>query len=36
MNARSGDPVRTFHGIDFSGDVKRWTPGCGRSYIRRT
>lgn len=21
------------HGIDFSGDAKKWSPGCGRSNV---
>lgn len=33
MNDIGADPVRIFHGIDFSGDVTRWTPGCGRFNI---
>ena len=24
---------RLVHGIDFSGDVQKWTPGCGRSNV---
>jgi len=27
------DPVRVFHGIDFSGDHRMWTPGCRRSNV---
>ena len=33
MNDISADSVRIFHGIDFSGDVTRWTPGRGRFNI---
>lgn len=35
MSDVGADPVRIFHGIDFSGDKDRWTPGCGRSNINR-
>lgn len=35
MNDIGANPVRIFHGIDFSGDVTRWTPGCGRFNINR-
>ncbi|MXV97283.1 MAG: DUF429 domain-containing protein [Acidimicrobiaceae bacterium] len=35
MNDMGANPVRIFHGIDFSGDVTRWTPGCGRFNMNR-
>jgi hypothetical protein len=33
MNNATTDPTRVFHGIDFSGNHKMWTPGCGRSNV---
>ena len=35
MNDTTADPVRIFHGIDFSGDVRKWKPGCGRDNMYR-
>lgn len=29
----STNPVRIFHGIDFSGNHRMWTPGCRRSNV---
>ncbi len=33
MNGIGADPVRIFHGIDFSGNHRMWTPGCRRSNV---
>ena len=33
MNNITTDPTRIYHGIDFSGNHKMWTSGCGRSNV---
>ena len=33
MNNVTSDPARILHGIDFSGNYRMWTPGCGRSNV---
>lgn len=33
MNSATTDPAGVLHGIDFSGNHRMWTPGCGRSNV---
>ena len=33
MNGTTADPTGVLHGIDFSGNHRMWTPGCGRSNV---
>ena len=33
MSDVSTDPIRIFHGIDFSGNIRMWAPGCQNSNV---